>query len=38
MGMTPRALVESALIAEAVILFLSLLILFGHAAQAHRRE
>ena len=36
--MTPRDLVESALIAEAVILFLSLLILFGHAALAHRRE
>jgi hypothetical protein len=36
--MTPRSLVESALIAEGVILFLSLLILFGHAAVAHRRE
>jgi hypothetical protein len=36
--MTPRFLVESALIAEGVILFLSLLILFGHAALAHRRE
>jgi hypothetical protein len=36
--MTPRFLVESALIAEGVILILSLLILFGHAAQAHRRE
>ncbi|HEX2077841.1 MAG TPA: HEAT repeat domain-containing protein [Longimicrobium sp.] len=36
--MTPRFLVESALIAEAVILFLSLLILFGHAAVAYRRE
>jgi hypothetical protein len=36
--MTPRALVESALIAEVVILVLSLLILFGHAAIAHRRE
>ena len=36
--MTPRDLVESALIAEGVILVLSLLILFGHAALAHRRE
>lgn len=36
--MTPRFLVESALIAEVVILVLSLVILFGHAALAHRRE
>jgi HEAT repeats len=36
--MTPRSLVESALIAEGVILFLSLLILFGHAAVEARRE
>ena len=36
--MTPRFLVESALIAEVVILVLSLCILFGHAALAHRRE
>ncbi len=36
--MTPRALVESALIAEVVILVLSLLILFGHAAVSQRRE
>lgn len=36
--MTPRFLVESALIAEVVILVLSLMILFGHAALAHRRE
>jgi hypothetical protein len=36
--MTPRFLVESALIAEIVILLLSLAILFGHAALAHRRE
>lgn len=36
--MTPRFLVESALIAEGVILFLSLLILFGHAWRAARRE
>ncbi|HEX5870982.1 MAG TPA: HEAT repeat domain-containing protein [Longimicrobium sp.] len=36
--MTPRFLVESALIGEAVILFLSLLILFGHAWTAARRE
>jgi hypothetical protein len=35
---TPRFLVESALIAEGVILLLSLLILFGHASLAHRRE
>lgn len=36
--MTPRALVESALIAEIVILILSLTILFGHAWRAARRE
>ena len=36
--MTPRELVEAALIAEGVILSLSLLILFGHAGLAHRRE
>jgi hypothetical protein len=36
--MTPRFLVESALIAEVVILALSLLILFGHAWMAQRRE
>lgn len=36
--MTPRFLVESALIAEVVILLLSLAILFGHAAVAQRRE
>ncbi|HYR09696.1 MAG TPA: hypothetical protein VEQ60_18115 [Longimicrobium sp.] len=36
--MTPRFLVESALIGEAVILFLSLLILFGHGWRAARRE
>jgi hypothetical protein len=35
---TPRALVEAALIGEIVILVLSLVILFGHAALAHRRE
>ncbi|HEU4882491.1 MAG TPA: HEAT repeat domain-containing protein [Longimicrobium sp.] len=36
--MTPRFLVESALIGEGVILFLSLLILFEHAWRAARRE
>ncbi len=36
--MTPRFLVESALIGEAVILFLSLLILFGHGWRDARRE
>lgn len=36
--MTPRFLVESALIAEIVILALSLLMLFGHAWMAQRRE
>lgn len=36
--MTPRDLVEAALIAEVVILVLSLAILFGHAALAQRRE
>jgi hypothetical protein len=36
--MTPHALVEAALIAEIVILVLSLVILFGHAALAQRRE
>lgn len=36
--MTPRDLVESALIGEVVILVLSLLILFGHAWGAARRE
>ena len=36
--MTPRFLVESALIAEGVILVLSLALLFGHAWRAHRRE
>ncbi|HST60021.1 MAG TPA: hypothetical protein VLK84_15050, partial [Longimicrobium sp.] len=36
--MTPRALVEAALIGEIVILVLSLAILFGHAALAQRRE
>lgn len=36
--MTPRDVVEAALIGEGVILFLSLLILFGHAWFAARRE
>ncbi|HEX6039650.1 HEAT repeat domain-containing protein [Longimicrobium sp.] len=36
--MTPRFLVESALIAEGVILVLSLIMLFGHAWLAQRRE
>jgi hypothetical protein len=35
---TPRELVEAALIGEGVILLLSLAILFGHAALAHRRR
>ena len=36
--MTPRSLVEAVLLAEVVILLLSLAILFGHVAVAHRRE
>jgi hypothetical protein len=36
--MTPRSLVESALVAETVILALSLAVLFGHALLAQRRE
>lgn len=36
--MTPRELVEAALIAEIVILVLSLGLLFGHAWRMHRRE
>ena len=38
MQSTPRALVEAALVAESVMLVLTLAIFFGHAWLAHRRE